>query len=111
MAGAMRKAMVYLGLVEEDDRYDYDEYDDGIEGDATATTSAPTATTAARCAPHGAGATALREERHGAVATMPERRPSLSSRGRSTGSRRSTLAPTTRPSRSARASARARRSS
>ena len=28
MAGAMRKAMVYLGLVEEDDRYDYEDYDD-----------------------------------------------------------------------------------
>ena len=24
MAGAMRKAMVYLGLVEDDDRYDYE---------------------------------------------------------------------------------------
>lgn len=28
MAGAMRKAMVYLGLVEDDDRYDYDAYDE-----------------------------------------------------------------------------------
>ena len=27
MAGAMRKAMVYLGLVEDEDRYDYDDYD------------------------------------------------------------------------------------
>jgi cell division inhibitor SepF len=32
MAGAMRKMAVYLGLVEDDDRYDeYDEYDDGRE--------------------------------------------------------------------------------
>ncbi|MDQ1642247.1 MAG: hypothetical protein QOJ90_1598, partial [Actinomycetota bacterium] len=28
MAGAMRKAMVYLGLVEDEDHYDYDEYDE-----------------------------------------------------------------------------------
>ena len=36
MAGAMRKAMVYLGLVEDEDRYDYDDYDEmtGTDGDA-----------------------------------------------------------------------------
>ena len=37
MAGAMRKAMVYLGLVEDEDRYEYDGYDqyehDGEPGD------------------------------------------------------------------------------
>jgi cell division inhibitor SepF len=37
MAGAMRKAMVYLGLVEDEDRYEYDDYDqydhDGEPGD------------------------------------------------------------------------------
>ena len=37
MAGAMRKAMVYLGLVEDEDRYDYDDYaqydHDGAPGD------------------------------------------------------------------------------
>ena len=27
MAGAMRKAMVYLGLVEDEDRLEYDDYD------------------------------------------------------------------------------------
>jgi cell division inhibitor SepF len=75
MAGAMRKAMVYLGLVEEDDRYEYDDYDhfegDGYDADAP---------DGARGGHHRtAGATALREERHGAVATMPERRPSTSS--------------------------------
>ena len=112
MAGAMRKAMVYLGLVEEDDRYDYDEYDDGIEGDADGYDQRADHHDGGRGAHRTAGATALREERHGAVATMPERRPSaVVARGRSTGSRRSTRAPTTRPSRSARASARARRSS
>jgi cell division inhibitor SepF len=76
MAGAMRKAMVYLGLVEEDDRYDYDQYDDydadGYDAGGRG---------------HGgahrtAGATALREERHGAVATMPDRRPSGHAAGR-----------------------------
>ena len=77
MAGAMRKAMVYLGLVEEDDRY-YDEYDDGIEGDADGYDQRADHD-GGRGAHRTAGATALREERHGAVATMPERRPSLSS--------------------------------
>ena len=72
MAGAMRKAMVYLGLVEEDDRYYDDQYDEFGEYDA----DHPDADERAR---HGgahrtAGSTALREERHGAVATMP--RPS-----------------------------------
>ncbi len=79
MAGAMRKAMVYLGLVEEDDRYDYDEYDDGIEGDADGYDQRADHHDGGRGAHRTAGATALREERHGAVATMPERRPSLSS--------------------------------
>ena len=40
MAGAMRKAMVYLGLVEDEDRYDYDEYDEDDRADPTATTPA-----------------------------------------------------------------------
>jgi cell division inhibitor SepF len=68
MAGAMRKAMVYLGLVEEDDRYEYEEYDDsdgeGYDSD------------------HAGGQRSVggREERHGGVATLPttDRRPSLS---------------------------------
>ena len=70
MAGAMRKAMVYLGLVEEDDRYDYDGYDADDDYDAD------------RHEPrHAAGSRsvssigAARDERHGAVATMPDRRP------------------------------------
>ena len=75
MAGAMRKAMVYLGLVEEDDRYDYDGYDDTDDYDADG-----------RHEPrHAAGSRSLsalggaREERHGSVATMPERRPAAGS--------------------------------
>jgi cell division inhibitor SepF len=79
MAGAMRKAMVYLGLVEEDDQYDYDEYGDPIEGDADGYDQRADHHDGGRGTHRTAGATALREERHGAVATMPERRPSLSS--------------------------------
>jgi cell division inhibitor SepF len=79
MAGAMRKAMVYLGLVEEDDRYEYDEYDEGYDGDADGYDQRADHHDAGRSTHRTAGATALREERHGAVATMPERRPSLSS--------------------------------
>jgi cell division inhibitor SepF len=78
MAGAMRKAMVYLGLVEEDDRYDYDEYDQ-YDGDGTD----PNDDRRAGVTSHRtAGATALREDRHGAVATMPDRRPSASASSR-----------------------------
>ena len=79
MAGAMRKAMVYLGLVEEDDRYEYDEYGDGYEGEADGYDQRGDHHDGGRSTHRTAGATALREERHGAVATMPERRPSLSS--------------------------------
>ena len=82
MAGAMRKAMVYLGLVEEDDRYEYDEYGyegDGSEGDGYDTEHRGEHHEGGRSTHRTAGSTALREERHGAVATMPERRPSLSS--------------------------------
>ena len=78
MAGAMRKAMVYLGLVEEDERYDYDEYDqydgDGVDPNDDRRGAGTTHRTV--------GATALREERHGAVATMPDRRPSASASAR-----------------------------
>ena len=38
MAGALRKTMVYLGLAEEDERYDgYDEYDEPAEGHEVST--------------------------------------------------------------------------
>jgi cell division inhibitor SepF len=76
MAGAMRKAMVYLGLVEEDDRYEYDEYDEGYDADGY--DQRAESHDGGRGTHRTAGATALREERHGSVATMPERRPSLS---------------------------------
>ena len=74
MAGAMRKEMVYLGLVEDEDRYDYDEYDeDGhVDADPRADHRAD-----GRGAPHGhsRGVTSLRDEHRAAVATMPDRRP------------------------------------
>ena len=63
MAGAMRKAMVYLGLVEDEDRY-YDDYDE-----MTGTDGEPQRSSGSRSlAP-------LREDARGSVATMTERRP------------------------------------
>ena len=80
MAGAMRKAMVYLGLVEDDDRYDYDDYDEtsGLDGDGRE----------ARDHRHGdlrSGSTSrsltpLREDARGSVATMTDRRPQVAVR-------------------------------
>ena len=72
MAGAMRKAMVYLGLVEDEDRYDYDEYDEA------ATT--PGETRDARSSRVASGSTrapvsTLRDAPRGGVATMTDRRP------------------------------------
>ncbi len=76
MAGAMRKAMVYLGLVEDDDRYDYDGYDsydgDGYDAYEGRHHGAPSS----RGASVSGGSP--REDRGGSVATMPERRPALS---------------------------------
>ena len=65
MASAMRKAMVYLGLVEDDDRFD----DDGYAGDGYEHERDHHASTA-----RGTGAGAAREEMRGGVATMPDRR-------------------------------------
>ena len=68
MAGAMRKAMVYLGLVEDDDRYDYDGYDDEAYDEHDARGGAH----------RSSGSSSLaqaREQSHGSVATMPDRRP------------------------------------
>jgi cell division inhibitor SepF len=67
MAGAMRKAMVYLGLVEDEDRYDYDDYDEmtGTDGDAH------------RAASGSRSLAPLREDTRGSVATMTERRPQV----------------------------------
>jgi cell division inhibitor SepF len=69
MAGAMRKAMVYLGLVEDEDRYDYDDYDEmtGTDGDAH---RADRSGASRSLAP-------LREDTRGSVATMTERRPQV----------------------------------
>jgi cell division inhibitor SepF len=68
MASAMRKAMVYLGLVE-DDRLEYDGYDDeGYESEHDDR----------RPGSSSRGVSSLdssREEHRGGVATMPERRP------------------------------------
>jgi cell division inhibitor SepF len=86
MAGAMRKMAVYLGLVEDDDRYDdYDDFDDHLdEGDdrdarrdvrdvRAAERPGPSRLADRHAEPHGA--TLLREERSGGVATLTERRP------------------------------------
>jgi cell division inhibitor SepF len=57
MAGALRKTMVYLGLAEEDERYDaYDDYDDYEKEPARAEPPA-------------------REERSAAVTSLPQRTP------------------------------------
>ena len=63
----MRKAMVYLGLVEEDDRYDYEGYDDEGYDDAEGHHEPRHAASRSVASIGG--------ERHGSVATMPERRP------------------------------------
>ena len=67
MACAMRRALVYLGLVEDDDRFDEDGYaDEGYHperDDRSHPASARGATASAR------------EEMRGGVATMTDRRP------------------------------------
>jgi cell division inhibitor SepF len=76
MAGAMRKAMVYLGLVEDDDRYDYDGYDsyDHHDGDGyDAYDGRHHATSSSRSGVGGSS----RDDRGGSVATMPDRRPTV----------------------------------
>ncbi len=75
MAGAMRKAMVYLGLVEDEDRYEYDEYDEmtGTDGDGH---RAERSGGSRSLAP-------LREDSRGSVATMTERRPQAATSVRS----------------------------
>jgi cell division inhibitor SepF len=104
MAGAMRKMAVYLGLVEDDDRYDdYDDYDEPEDGDGRGADrhgvdrNGADRNTLDRADRHGVdrhgvdrqigdrqigdrqigdrhGVGTLREER-GSVATLPERRP------------------------------------
>jgi cell division inhibitor SepF len=80
MAGGMRKAMVYLGLVEDEERYDYDDYDQYDQGAPDADGDRRDGRSGA-AGPAGARTLApLREDPRSSVATMPERRPSASSR-------------------------------
>ena len=110
MAGAMRKAMVYLGLVEDEDRLEYDDYDQyERDGEADEAGHHDDRHDARASGGSADGSRALSASREGSsVATMPGRRPQPCT-GRWIASPRSTRAPTTRPSRSARASAKARR--
>ena len=63
MAGALRKTMVYLGLAEDDERYDaYDDYDDDREQSARHEQPARQEQPA-------------REERSAAVTPLPQRTP------------------------------------
>src|SRR4051794_27581773 len=72
MAGAMRKAMVYLGLVEDEDHYD--DYDDDMPGNEVDGRSGDTRTGGSR------SVSPLREDSRGSVATLTERRPQSSVR-------------------------------
>lgn len=92
MAGAMRKAMVYLGLVEDEDRYDYDDYDEmaGPEADGRDDRRGE--------ARHSAGSRSLaplREDHRGSVATMTERRPQVGLSGTRAMDRITTIHPRT----------------
>jgi cell division inhibitor SepF len=87
MAGSMRKMAVYLGLVEDDDRYD--EYDDVEEYDDEPAGRSHAADGRTRSAPVAAVG---RDEPRGSVAAMPERRPaSLASHGASSAAHASGL--------------------
>jgi cell division inhibitor SepF len=80
MAGAMRKAMVYLGLVEDDDRYDYDDYDEPSVRDGDDRDSRGHVRGDLRPGAAGRSLTPLREDSRGSVATMTDRRPQVSVR-------------------------------
>ncbi len=77
MAGAMRKAMVYLGLVEGEDRYDdYVEADDYADVERGSRTPSVTTTSTQRDRRRTARARAsAAAERGGSVASIAERRP------------------------------------
>ena len=62
MAGAMRKTMVYLGLAEDDDRYDDDTYDEYDDNPSERSERSNDRSAAARPVAHGAS-----------VATLPQR--------------------------------------
>jgi cell division inhibitor SepF len=77
MAGMMRKAAVYLGLMEDEDRYAYDEYEDELEDDAAQHPQPEVRREERRAEPQSA--VVLREEHHpeeyrASVSTIPERR-------------------------------------
>ena len=75
MAGAMRKTLVYLGLVEDDDRYDdYDDLDPQAE-DSDRDDARDGRRDGQRRQVETATVSTLRPERHGSVAMMPDRRP------------------------------------
>jgi len=75
MAGAMRKTLVYLGLVEDDDRYDdYDDLDPHGE-DHDRDDARDGRHDGQRRHVEPATVSPLRPERHGSVAMMPDRRP------------------------------------
>ncbi len=69
MAGAMRKMAVYLGLVEEEDRYGYDDYDDH--------NVAPEPRSELRDERHdepSRGASSMQGDHRASVSAMPDRR-------------------------------------
>jgi cell division inhibitor SepF len=71
MASAMRKMAVYLGLVEDEDRYDeYDDYDERDPQQDERRTGRDSAGDS-----RGRPVHAVREEPRGSVATMPDRQP------------------------------------
>ena len=81
MAGAMRKTLVYLGLVEDDDRYDdYDDLDPHGE-DSDRDDARDGRHDGQRRHVDTATVSPLRAERHGSVAMMPDRRPAAPAAG------------------------------
>jgi cell division inhibitor SepF len=71
MAGAMRKMAVYLGLVEDDDRYDdYDDYDDMRRDDRREDQVAAAGRSAALHDDHRA----LQEDHRASVSALPDHR-------------------------------------
>ena len=89
MASAMRKAMVYLGLVEDDDRLDYDGYDD--DGYDTGGNERRPVASSRSLSSLGSS----REEHRGGVATMPDRRPRNAAEGMRPFDRITTIHPRT----------------
>jgi cell division inhibitor SepF len=77
MAGGMRKAMVYLGLVEDEQHYDeYGDYD-GPEAQDDDRRDVQSGSAGSR------SQSSMREDARGSVATMPDRRPTASASSRS----------------------------